>query len=271
MSLAGGNGYGGVTFDETTGMFSGYAWGGSTVGWINFSPPETLNQEIGQSGVYLDPACLLEDPFDYELDVQPSTITLDIGESVDVTIFRDWVFGTPESVEISMDAPSIANVGFALEPDPDSLDCTPEPGKSCLSNLRIDVLQGYSGPTGPFLVTIFGNSDNTEEKEELINLNIDLIPDGGDDPIICEPNPTSVAIGETVIWTAYENNNGVKGNLVNVNNWSFTPPPSQGSNLTGNEVGVSYSTIGVKNANADGVDCHLSVSVSLFGLDFFHF
>ena len=32
------NGSGGVTFNKTTGIFNGYAWGGPVVGWINFSP-----------------------------------------------------------------------------------------------------------------------------------------------------------------------------------------------------------------------------------------
>lgn len=212
--------YPGVSYDVSTGSFSGFAWGGPSIGWISFNPQEDLGY-LGASFPGVSAQCEVT-PISFEL--YANNISVPVGsENIPHYVGRTLLEGGPESIEltnVSVLPPldSTYEVTVELLGTSEENSCTPTLGEDCSTHVLISVTESGGASriqkfvesfvnfvlgktvsaSSHFEVTITGVSDSGVQEQVTFSV---LPVSGPSGPQGCTGTPANQVVNLPVTWT----------------------------------------------------------------------
>ncbi|TSC60884.1 MAG: hypothetical protein G01um1014107_217, partial [Parcubacteria group bacterium Gr01-1014_107] len=229
--------------------FSGYAWGGPSVGWVSFNPP------FGGVGAM----CMLA--FDFSLNITPeppTPLAINVptggsasGQATALITNQSNVAGTVAIDNISW--PDPANFDVTVTGVGSSCNVAAMNGATC--SITLPVMVTHTGASSSPPVTVPVNvtaaaAGGAPSHPDSFNLLISLQPPIPDEP--CEPNPKTVLINQRVIWQPV-----ASVPLGTLFFWFNDTEPDAGEQFTctgpgegqpGTQCTVTYPTVGRKEA-----------------------
>ena len=221
------------------------SWSGACAGHLGTTcsiPVMNSNKTVGVNFSIEPP------PFNYSLSA-PGTVIVTKGSSnvsVNKTVTKNLISGTPENVFLSLVPPS--GVSYAIAPNNNF--CNP----TCNSTITFTV--SPTAPVGDHTIIVTGSPLN-ETTQFTLRIT------GNPMTVTCSASPATSLIGQTVTWTAVVSG----GTPPFTYSWSGTNIPTSPA-PSANPYSISYSTIGQKTTtvtvtDADGLQASFTSSVQI--------